>query len=136
MRAFIFILALLGAFFPIPVQAQEAKQRQQWAEFKERLENLSAEDLTDEERCQATWDMLWPEAKKGNLEARAWLFQIIMPWPHMVILLMPGKQQDIITRFRDGLINRPRDPAPSGSLAREPLGKLVRRLAHNGSLLL
>lgn len=57
-----------------------------------------------EKNCQAMWNMLWPEAKKANLQARRMLSLSVAPLMHMDQIVMPGHSDDFITHLRDGLI--------------------------------
>lgn len=77
-----------------------------WLSDKARLEKLSSDkaEMSDEERCQAIWDILWPWAIKDNLEARSYLFFLMAPPPHMKPLLLPGNTGDSVTKFKDAII--------------------------------
>jgi hypothetical protein len=82
-----------------------AQDDSEWLADKARLEKLRSENLTNEELCQKTWDILWSWSKKGNLEARAWLFFLLLPpGSHADVLHMPGRSGDYLTKIRDGLI--------------------------------
>ena len=60
----------------------------------------NASDMTDEERCQGTWDILWSWSKRGNLEARAGLLLTMA----MADREMPGRSGDSISRMRDATV--------------------------------
>lgn len=57
-----------------------------------------------EKNCQAMWNILWPEAKAGNLQARFALFVYLLPMMHHDRIIPPGHSDDFITRMRDSLI--------------------------------
>lgn len=47
------------------------------------------------------WEVLWSEAKAGDLEARAILFFFMIPPPHIPRLTPPGSTGDLVSRKRD-----------------------------------
>lgn len=56
------------------------------------------------ENCQAIWDLLWPWAKAGRLEARELLFYMGVPLIHMPTLLAPGMSTEIFERQNELLV--------------------------------
>ncbi len=60
--------------------------------------------LMQEHECMKVWNILWPEAKSGDIEARAYLAFLSMPLMHSDALFMPGDSGDNISRLRDALI--------------------------------
>lgn len=93
---FSFMLVLL-VLFSIPSHAKEEKPS--WVEDKAHLEELISEN-----KCTEYWDVLWPWAKKGNLEARAWLFILMAPPPKITPIFAPGNSGDLITKIRNIVI--------------------------------
>ncbi|MCC7305011.1 MAG: hypothetical protein IT558_01995 [Alphaproteobacteria bacterium] len=71
-------------------------QDPEWLAAKKSLENL-----VQEEKCSEYWNILWPWAKKGNLEARALLLISLAPPPDMNIIYAPGSSGDYISKLRD-----------------------------------
>lgn len=61
-----------------------------WVADREKLARIS------DENCQEAWDILWPWAKKGNLEARLKLLGLVQ-WG---IVTVPG-HADSASRWRD-----------------------------------
>jgi hypothetical protein len=97
MRVFILAIFLL---ISLPALAEEPS----WESDKASLEALSSQNLSDDERCGATWGILWPWAKKGNLEARERLYFYTLMMPHNDVIQMPGSHGDFASRLYDGLI--------------------------------
>lgn len=57
--------------------------------------------------CQATFDLVWSWAKKGDLEARADMSDMLYPsWPGLPQMFMPGRSQDKLSSNRDAIILR------------------------------
>lgn len=71
-----------------------------WLAVKASLEK-SGQGLN---HCEESWDVLWPWAKKGNLEARFTLFFLMTPPPDMKPLFAPGSSGDRISWQRDVII--------------------------------
>lgn len=57
--------------------------------------------LADAKDCADFWNIFWPAAKAGDLEARAILFYLMIPPPDMSFLYAPGNSGDLISRQRD-----------------------------------
>lgn len=84
-----------------PVQnSSPAPQDPQWEADMKRLGELGA----SQKDCDERWNILWPRAKKGNLEARLVLFMQLMPGPHQTGLFPPGSTKDMLSAIRDGTI--------------------------------
>jgi hypothetical protein len=71
----------------------------EWLADKARLEKLS-NDSSSEHACQVAWDILWPWAKRGNLEARLTLSHAVMfgGW------ILPNSTADVLSIMRDFII--------------------------------
>jgi hypothetical protein len=76
-----------------------AAEDAEWSEDKIKLEKL-----TSEGKCDEYWDVLWPWAKQGNLEARRLLFIISAVQLHMPEVYPPGRSGDLISHVRDIII--------------------------------
>lgn len=70
-----------------------------WASAKARFEELGQEG-----ECEKLWNVLWPWAKAGNLEARLYLFLITTPPPDVPFAYPPGSDGSYIERIRDSFI--------------------------------
>lgn len=70
-----------------------------WQAEKVRLENLIQAG-----KCAEYWDVLWPSAKEGNLEARAILLTLLAPPVHGTQVFAPGSAGDLVSRLRDIVI--------------------------------
>src|SRR5690606_28699535 len=79
----------------------QASDKVSWVEAKAKLEALPFERTKRgyEEWCQKSWDILWPLAKKGFLEARAELLESY----YMHGRTMPG-HEDWVSIKRDHII--------------------------------
>lgn len=96
-------IALVILFFSIGAKA--AEKDSVWQADKARLENLKSENISDEKRCQETWDILWSWSKRGNLEARATLFMLVYAErPGFPQMFMPGRAGDEVSIRRDAVI--------------------------------
>lgn len=95
-----FAAFVLSGFLFATASCFAASEDPAWLAEKERFKNV----ITNENRCYETWNVLWPWAKKGNLEARAMLFVAITPFMHIGAVAVPGNNGDSITTMRDSLI--------------------------------
>ena len=98
----VMILALLVLALNTPAIADDMASWENEAGNLQKL--LSNKALPNNEKCQKTWDLLWPQAKEGNLEAREHLFFFSLAMPHNDTLQMPGSGNNFIARMHDGLI--------------------------------
>lgn len=97
-----FLMLMLAIAWPqAPVGAQETS-KQEWHVDKLRLESLDSDNLTGEERCQATWNILWPHIKSGVPEAKVWLSFLLLPLPHGDAITLPGRYSNS-DNLRDGI---------------------------------
>lgn len=90
------IIALL---ILLPAKTAFATNDPAWTADKTRLEKL-----VSEEKCDQYWNLLWPWAKKDNIEARQTLFLISAVQLHMPEVYPPGRSGDLVTHLRDILI--------------------------------
>jgi hypothetical protein len=102
----LFLLALVvGLAFCLPFIAfagdatKKDRQSEEWLETKNKLQ-----ELVKGEKCEEYWDLLWPWAKKGNLEARVDLLTLMAPPPHGTTVIAPGNSGDLVSRIRDILV--------------------------------
>lgn len=51
--------------------------------------------------CEDRWDLFWPFAKEGNLDARAHLLFLLAPALHNDMLYAPGRSGDNVSQLRD-----------------------------------
>lgn len=91
-----FVISLLT--FPQPAQAADMLSPGMLSAEK-RLNNLSGVEL-----CVETWNVLWPLAKEGDLQARMALVWQVMPLMHMDMVVPPGRSGDYISKMRDARI--------------------------------
>lgn len=70
-----------------------------WSNDKIKLEELVAQG-----KCDEYWPLLWPWAKKGELEARDILFTASAVQLHSPEIYPPGRYGDSISHMRDILI--------------------------------
>ncbi len=77
-----------------------------WLQQKQEIKDLLASrSITDQDKCNKVWDILWSEAKSGNLPARAWIRQLVFPYgPHSDTIALPGRSGDYISQMRDAII--------------------------------
>jgi|GEM_PF-3366602 len=73
------------------------------AAFAASQQNISRAKLLDSEKCQLNWDLAWPWAKRGNLQARAMIYALLTI-PKRQRLVMPGLPTDDLSLFRDTII--------------------------------
>lgn len=117
MKQALFILLLLILFTGCshaaddvsPLQRQKkpypASEDSTWLTDRARLDKLLSENITDEEDCRIRWNILWPWAKKGNLEARAILSMLTFTaWPLTPQIFLPGRSGDQLSSMRDAAI--------------------------------
>ena len=71
-------------------------QAQAWIDAQKRLSENKEANISEEEKCQVSWSILWQLAKQGNLEAR---YEINFAWMRDWIYL-EGWSQDYTTRMR------------------------------------
>lgn len=87
-------LVILSYAFPSYAAGDEA-----WLKDKIKLEKLASEGI-----CDQHWDLLWPWAKQGNMEARRILFTISAVQLHMPEVYPPGRSGDLVSHLRDIII--------------------------------
>ncbi len=73
-----------------------AKEDPEWLD-----KTRNAPRLLQAKDCADLWNVLWPEAKAGDLEARAILFYFMIPPPDLTFLYAPGNSGDLVSRQRD-----------------------------------
>lgn len=71
-------------------------------EFETALEKFKL--LQNEGKCDEYWNVFWPLAKKGNLNARQALYYLVSFKLHMDDISAPGKSRDEVTQLRDYVI--------------------------------
>lgn len=54
--------------------------------------------------CAKYWDILWPKAKAGDMEARWNMYFLMVSPPHMDIMFAPSASQDYVTKMRNAYI--------------------------------
>lgn len=54
--------------------------------------------------CAKYWDILWPKAKAGDMEARWNMYFLMVSPPHMDILFAPSASQNYVTKMRNATI--------------------------------
>ena len=69
----------------------------------------------DAGECSKAWELVWPWAKRGNVEARA----ILATGMLAAGLSLPGGRNDAITRYRDSLILAVHGAAGGDAAAKE-----------------
>lgn len=68
-----------------------------WIIDKQKLEKI--------QECSDVWDILWPWAKSGNLEARTMLYTYtVVSSAYNSKFLLPGESGDLVTKMRNILI--------------------------------
>jgi hypothetical protein len=93
LRLLLAVIGVLG-LSSHAIAAEKSKQKSApWIN-----EFLAAQEKQD---CQAMWDLLWPKAKKGDIEARFALFMATWAPPHMTAIKRPGLSQDTFSYMRD-----------------------------------
>lgn len=95
-KLFLYFMALLAL---IPSLAL-GKEPVSWEQDKARFEKQIFPKGNEEKKCQAAWNLLWPWARKGNLEARA----LLLMDAYTNGRIMPGRNRDWITVSRDMMI--------------------------------
>ncbi len=65
-----------------------------WEQSKEILQQFVKEGS-----CERYWNIIWPHAKSGNLEARAYLFSLMASPPDMNFVYAPGSGNNYISRM-------------------------------------
>jgi hypothetical protein len=79
----------------ITVSTACARANSDWIEAKQH-----ASLAIDAGECSKAWELMWPRAKRGNVEARA----ILATGMLAAGLSLPGGRNDAITRYRDSII--------------------------------
>lgn len=100
------ILSLVFISFIVPWHALASDRQETYSDEKV-LTKVDEFIASEEEvtRCQETWDILWSEAKAGNLSARKKLFEVSMPAASsMAMIFFPGRSGDVVSRMRDAFI--------------------------------
>lgn len=100
----LFYIALMICCFSFVMQSALAQAEADWDEDKALVVKAQTADSLNENECVDTWNILWTWSKRGNLEARAMLFQNLLPLPGGHLMLMPGHTEDYISRIRDMFI--------------------------------
>lgn len=54
--------------------------------------------------CAKYWDILWPKAKAGDMEARWYIYFLMVSPPHMDIMFAPSTSQDYVSKMRSAII--------------------------------
>lgn len=88
-----------------------------WIETKKQ-----ASSAIDAKNCSKAWELVWPWAKRGNVEARA----ILATGMLAAGLTVPGGRDDAITRYRDSVILAIHGAADGDAAATEMALALVR----------
>jgi len=83
-----FFLGLLTTFVFLSLVTSANAVSPSWEEDMVALEKMIDDGYV--ENCQGIWDLLWPWAKVGRLEARELLFYMGLPLIHLPTLLAPG----------------------------------------------
>ena len=60
--------------------------------------------LVTAKNCDGLWNLLWPEARNGNLQARYMLMQYVYPPPKRMRMELPGHPDSDIDTARDAMI--------------------------------
>ena len=89
----IFLISMLNAGVAF------SKDVDTWESDKKKIENMSGESA-----CEDRWNIIWKWAKKGNLEARYYMFVLMVPLPDMSSLCVPSYDKDSASYRRDLLI--------------------------------
>jgi hypothetical protein len=97
-----FFLGLLVTFFLLSLMTSAKAVSPSWEEDMAALEKMIDGDYA--ENCQGIWDLLWPWAKAGRLEAREFLFYMGVPLIHQPTLLAPGMSKEIFERQDELLV--------------------------------
>ena len=87
-----------------------AQTNSDWIEAKQQ-----ASLAIDAGECSKAWELVWPWAKRGNVEARA----ILATGMLAAGLSLPGGRNDAITRYRDSLILAVHGAAGGDAAAKE-----------------
>lgn len=92
------ILLPLAFLIAIPLaNISVADEAAEWEEAQNRLALIEGEN-----RCEELWDILWPFAKSGNIEARKSLLFLMAPPPDMSALFSPSNtSNDLLGQYRD-----------------------------------
>jgi len=75
-----------------------------WEAAADRVFAIESAKISDDERCLETWNILWPWAKKGNLEARVFIALRVVSFLHMPYWRMPDDADDVLSRRRHAFI--------------------------------
>ncbi|MCG7870491.1 MAG: hypothetical protein JAZ11_00125 [Candidatus Thiodiazotropha lotti] len=73
-----------------------AEDNPEWLADKARLESL-----TEENRCEEQWNILWKWAKRGNMQARSMIYFLMVPSPDMAPIYAPGNSGDFMSSIKD-----------------------------------
>lgn len=90
---------LVAAIIMFSTHPSYAAEDPAWSSDKAKLEKLVAE-----EKCEEYWGLLWPWAKRGNMEARSLLFLMSAMQLHMPEVYPPGRSGDMVSHLRDIII--------------------------------
>lgn len=74
-----------------------------WDELQESIDTIQ-KDNDKSAVCQNTWNLLWSEAKNGNLDARARLLLYTAPMPHAPSIKLPNEDNSKETYTRNAII--------------------------------
>lgn len=99
----IFVLYFLMAVAPVWADGGGATE---WDHDKARLENLISENLTEDQRCQVIWNILWSWTKKREFDANFALAKLSYSggFPGVPRMILPGRIGDEISSRRDSVI--------------------------------
>ena len=76
------------------------QQKADWRNAEKRMAEIRASNLSEEEKCQKNWDVIWPLEKAGNLEAIYADFQASA----LGSIAIQGIPEDRLTRIRYGTV--------------------------------
>ncbi len=115
MRHLCFYFLLFSLLLPLSAFAEAASQEPDeyahytedwtpeqataWREALRQLQAITDSDIPEEERCQPRWNIIWPLAKAGNLEARTTFYRAL----GLTYVRIPNYSWDRVTQNRFGV---------------------------------
>tara|TARA_R110000851_G_scaffold117189_1_gene243744 strand:+ start:921 stop:1523 length:603 start_codon:yes stop_codon:yes gene_type:complete len=90
-------------FIGSAVSAQSSNEMK-FSSIEDKLIQLEEEKLSEKEKCEKKWNILWEKAKAGSREARAHILLLIAPYPHQKSMTLPNHDLDARSNLRNSTI--------------------------------
>lgn len=96
--SFLVFFSFMTLSFPLrlAVASESQEKNLNWDADKNKLK-LIFQEKRSSSKCASMWDILWPQAKGGNLEARA----ILLYHMYSSGMILPGDKGDSISKIRN-----------------------------------